>query len=360
MKKVDGYSLSKQWFDFVINTNEMVRPIHGALYFWIIELNNRLQWKQEFGLPTDSSMQHIGIKGRQHYKKALDDLIKWGLIELISKSTNQYSPNVISLVLLDTKSNKQNNPLDTLPDTLLDTKGSKQGYKQPVLPDTKSNHSKTEEQTYKTSKTLKEENEALFFLNIFKEEYERIKKIPYVINDADKLGINDFLNLFRQAIKETDNEKFEYLVKEYFRAAIKHPEDFHRERMTLSYMVKNFNTINNSLFTGKSIGVNSMGEREELEKYFKIAEEIPKAEPAPEEIPEEPEIPPPTLEEVKQYFIENGFSHEGAEICYKSFTLWVWKSKSGRFFTSEWKQRAREFFFKPNFSINADVKELDF
>lgn len=86
MEDKNGYRLSKQWFEFIENTAEMIRPIHTSLYFWIVELNNQLQWKEVIGLPTKDSMEHARISGYHHYKKALDDLIRWGFITLVAKS----------------------------------------------------------------------------------------------------------------------------------------------------------------------------------------------------------------------------------------------------------------------------------
>ena len=98
-KQINGYALSRIWFDFVFETTETVTPIHAALYFWIIDLANRLGWKDVFGLPTGYSMEAIGLKSYRSYKKALDDLIRWGFIELRAKSFNQHSSNQIALVL---------------------------------------------------------------------------------------------------------------------------------------------------------------------------------------------------------------------------------------------------------------------
>lgn len=97
--KKDGYSLSRQWFEFTFETEEMITPTHTALYFWIVELNNRLQWKPVIGLPTGYSMQAIGLKTYRSYKKTFDDLIRWGFIELKAKSHNQHTCNQIALVL---------------------------------------------------------------------------------------------------------------------------------------------------------------------------------------------------------------------------------------------------------------------
>jgi hypothetical protein len=94
-----GYILSRQWFDFTDKTKGMARPVHTALYLWLVELNNRLQWVNVFGLPMRKSMQRLGIKDCRTFKKTLSDLEKWGFIKLISKSRNQYTCSQISLVL---------------------------------------------------------------------------------------------------------------------------------------------------------------------------------------------------------------------------------------------------------------------
>lgn len=331
MIKKDGYSLSKQWFDFVATTEEMVTPMHTALYLWIVELNNRLQWCPVVGLPTDRTMGMCRIKSYKWYKRTFDDLIRWGFVELKEKSQNQYTCNQVALVL-ETKAVSKQTPLPEY-------------YEPKQLP-----HNKTVKTIKTNSKNLKEEG-ANFFLLIFKEEYEEIKKIPYIITASDNSAIKEFIDLYKQASNETDNEKLEFQLKDYFKAVIKHPEDFHREHMTLQYLVKNFNTINNSLLTGKN-KVENWFERSEIKKNFEIKKEIP--------FINEPEPIPPTLEEIKQFFKEHGYSDEGAEQCHKYFTIWEWKSKSGRYFVNEWKDRAREFFFKLDYLIKLNTDDPNF
>lgn len=134
----NGYQLTKAWFDFVFESKEETRPIHAALYLWIVELNNRLHWQEVIGLPTEYTMQAIGVKGYQHYKKALDDLVRWGFVSIISKSNNQHTSNHISLNMLSTLSMNQ---------------GVKQSTKQGV---NQGRHNKTVK-TVKTDKTIKKE-----------------------------------------------------------------------------------------------------------------------------------------------------------------------------------------------------------
>jgi len=96
-KKLTGYELSRQWFDFSFDNPEKIRPIHSAIYFFAIEHCNRLGWKEKFGFPTQMAMEAIGVKNWRTYNKGLTDLIDWGFIELIEKSKNQYSSCIICL-----------------------------------------------------------------------------------------------------------------------------------------------------------------------------------------------------------------------------------------------------------------------
>ena len=95
---MSGYDLSRAWFDFSFENPEKISPIHSALYFFAIEHCNRLGWKENFGLPTTMVMEAVGIKSYSTYKKALNCLVEWGFIKMVSKSKNQYSSNIVALV----------------------------------------------------------------------------------------------------------------------------------------------------------------------------------------------------------------------------------------------------------------------
>ena len=84
-----GYELSRKWFDFAFEKKE-AKTQHTALYLWIIELNNRLGWKVEFGLPTNGTMEGLSIGNKNTYLSALKDLKDWGFIDIIRESKNQY------------------------------------------------------------------------------------------------------------------------------------------------------------------------------------------------------------------------------------------------------------------------------
>lgn len=95
---MNGYDLSRMWFNWCFENPEKIKPNHTALYFFIIEHCNRLGWKTKFGLPTEMAKDAIGIKNYKTYIKTLNDLVEFGVIELVEKSKNQYSSNIIALV----------------------------------------------------------------------------------------------------------------------------------------------------------------------------------------------------------------------------------------------------------------------
>ena len=104
MKELNGYELSRDWFDFCFENPELISPTHSALYFFAIEHCNRLGWKAKFGLPTQMSMDAIGVKNWRTFSKAFNDIVDWGFFKLITKSKNQYSATVIAIVK-NTKAN---------------------------------------------------------------------------------------------------------------------------------------------------------------------------------------------------------------------------------------------------------------
>lgn len=105
-KKLNGYELSRVWFDFCFENPERIKPNHTAVYFFIIEHCNRLGWKEKFGLPTTMVMEAVGIKSYNTYKQTLNDLVDFGFVTMIERSKNQYSSNIIVLSKFDKALNK--------------------------------------------------------------------------------------------------------------------------------------------------------------------------------------------------------------------------------------------------------------
>jgi hypothetical protein len=95
---MDYFKLLRDFWDFAFENPEKISPNHCALYGFIINHSNRLGRKQKIGLPTEMAKDAIGIKSYKTYIQTLSDLIDWGFIEMLEKSKNQYSSNIIALV----------------------------------------------------------------------------------------------------------------------------------------------------------------------------------------------------------------------------------------------------------------------
>lgn len=95
--EINGYGLSRSWFDFCFENPELINPNHTAIFFFAIEHCNRLGWKKKFGFPTQMAMDALGIKKHATYIRYFNDLCNWGFFKLIQKSQNQYSSNIICL-----------------------------------------------------------------------------------------------------------------------------------------------------------------------------------------------------------------------------------------------------------------------
>lgn len=116
---MNGYELSRKFVDYSFENPSKIKPNHYALYFFAIEHCNRLGWKKEFGLPTTMTMEAIGIKSYNTYIKTFNELINFGFFNLIERSKNQYSSNIIEL-------SKFNKALDKALDKAFIKHGTKQ------------------------------------------------------------------------------------------------------------------------------------------------------------------------------------------------------------------------------------------
>jgi len=94
---MDIFKLNRYFWDYAFNNPEKIKPNHCAIYYFALEHCNRLGWKQKFGFPTSMVLEATGIKSYSVYKKTFDDLVEFGLFEVIEYSKNQYSSNIIAL-----------------------------------------------------------------------------------------------------------------------------------------------------------------------------------------------------------------------------------------------------------------------
>jgi len=95
---MNGYDLSRQWFSFAYENTE-AKPIHTALYFWIVERANASGWKKAIDVQTEKSMECLGVTDWRTYKNALQFLADHNFIAWLEKSKNQYTCNRVAIVL---------------------------------------------------------------------------------------------------------------------------------------------------------------------------------------------------------------------------------------------------------------------
>lgn len=100
-KNMDYFKLTRTFWDFTFENPEKIKPNHCALYLFIVEHCNRLGWKRKFGLPTTMAKDAIGIRSYNTYINTLNDLVDFGLIEMIEVSKNQYSSNIVAISNFD-------------------------------------------------------------------------------------------------------------------------------------------------------------------------------------------------------------------------------------------------------------------
>jgi hypothetical protein len=98
---MNGYELSRIWFNWCFENPEKIKPNHTALYFFCVEHCNRLGWKSKFGLPTTMAKEAIGIRSYNTYSQTLQDLVDWGFITMVERSKNQHSSNIVALSNFD-------------------------------------------------------------------------------------------------------------------------------------------------------------------------------------------------------------------------------------------------------------------
>ena len=91
----NGYTLTKYGWSVMQNQPEM-RPAHIALYFYLVELNNKLRWCHSIGVPTAHTMKMLRLS-KPTYLKLISDLQRFGLIHCISKSKNQSTASTFTL-----------------------------------------------------------------------------------------------------------------------------------------------------------------------------------------------------------------------------------------------------------------------
>lgn len=97
MEGIKSYDLSRRFWNWAFENPELMSPSLASIYFFAIEHCNRLGGKKKFGFPSQMTMDAVGISKHQTYIKYFNQLVEHGFIEIVQKSKNQYSANIISI-----------------------------------------------------------------------------------------------------------------------------------------------------------------------------------------------------------------------------------------------------------------------
>jgi len=172
---MNGYQLTRQWFEWRYNNPGKLSAGHAELYFYIVDRWNYFGQKAEFGLPRLHTMEVLSIGSRNTYKKIFGDLIEHGFIKLIRESCNQYHHS--SIIALS--------KFEQAPDTPLDTP-TEQATDQPLDPIDKLKNNRTKELKKAKSEFIApsfEEVKAFFIEH--NESLDFLDKCFYYYSDAN-------------------------------------------------------------------------------------------------------------------------------------------------------------------------------
>lgn len=93
---ISGYSLMNSWYKWRKVNIDKARPVHSDMFCYIVFLWNNLGQPEMFGLPTDKTMNDLGMGSYKTYKKCFEELVKFGFLKVIKASKNQHLARVIS------------------------------------------------------------------------------------------------------------------------------------------------------------------------------------------------------------------------------------------------------------------------
>lgn len=122
-EQLNTFNLIRAWYNFKFENPSKVKAKHSDMYFYIVDLCNRLGGKKEFGLPTYVTMEALQIGSYNTYKITLKELIEFGFIISVKDSVNQHQSKIVALSIfdkaLDTSLDKSHiKALDKSPDSI--------------------------------------------------------------------------------------------------------------------------------------------------------------------------------------------------------------------------------------------------
>ena len=96
-KKSPIFDYIRTYWDWAEENPEKVNTTNAAIYFHFLHIANSLRWKKSFGVTAGQTMSALGIGSVKTYRKHFEELIESGLVEIVKRSTNQYSCHIIAL-----------------------------------------------------------------------------------------------------------------------------------------------------------------------------------------------------------------------------------------------------------------------
>ncbi len=103
---MNWYDLHRMRLNFRFENPDKCRASHSELFMYICDLWNKLWQKERFWLPTQVTMELLGIWSYNTYNKIYNDLLLWWFIKEVQKSQNQYSSRIIALSKIDKATDK--------------------------------------------------------------------------------------------------------------------------------------------------------------------------------------------------------------------------------------------------------------
>lgn len=103
--RINFFQQLKSFYEGVWHGDNDFTPSHVALYFFLVNQNNRNEWAEWFKVSIDLGMKGSCIGTKKTYYSALEDLAEWGYIKY-EKGANAWKSPKISIIPLHGKGRK--------------------------------------------------------------------------------------------------------------------------------------------------------------------------------------------------------------------------------------------------------------
>ena len=94
------FDLFNGFWKWASENNDKNTPNITAMYFYLVHLNNELNWIDTFTITSTQTMHYMGIGAFKTYKDTLDKLEQYGLIRIVQRSSNQFTCTRVGMVKL--------------------------------------------------------------------------------------------------------------------------------------------------------------------------------------------------------------------------------------------------------------------